>query len=418
MPTTFYLRDLTAANPPTAGENSTALPVDVLGANNATGTEETRALDIAIGAAEVSIAKASDSTTAARDNYLCRFTSAGLAAQTIAAATWTIAIALSEGNNAANSFLNLSVYIWRPSTNAVVGFIYDSHTNIGAEWGATEDGQVITFAGAAVTTTLNDVLVLEVWRHAVQAMSVAYTQTVYFNGATAVTDATTTDAGSYLENPNVISFGTQTFTQAVTGGLSFAGTFAKQGNKVMTGGLTFTGGISKSVQTSFSGGLTFAGSVAKQAQRALTGALSFSGVVSGVKLITIAFTAALNFSGSIAKQAAKVATGMLSFTGAITQKLIVQRGRPFLFTAANWGGTVNFFLEVYLRATSGTAEAELYNVTDGATVANSNVSTTSSAFVRLRSAAVTLVDGKEYRLQLAREVAAGGAILSAQIVAA
>lgn len=563
MPTRFFLRDLTAANPPTAGEKSTALPVDTLGANNATGTEETRALDTAIGAVQVSIAKNADATTAARDNYLGRFTSAGLAAQTIAAATWTIAIALNEANAAANSFLNLSVYIWRPSTSAVVGFIYDSHTNIGVEWGATEDGQVITFAGVAVTTVLNDVLVVEIWRHAVQGMAVAYTQTVYFNGATVVTDATTTDAGSYLENPNTINFGAQTFTQTVTGGLSFAGAFAKQGSKITTGGLTFTGAITKLDQTAFAGGLTFSGSVAKQVQRALTGALSFAGSLTSVKLVTIAFTAALSFSGTLAKQTlkavlgalsfsgalskigqkvvaggltfsgivakqtsraftggltfsgatakqgGKVVTGeltftgalakrgekvivggltfsgiivrqggkvitggltfsgavakqaakalisglnftsafsaaklltivftatlsfsgsmvkqvgknvgsaILSFSGAIIQKRVLRVGRPFLFTSVNWG-TQSFFLEVFMRATTGTAEAELYNITDGLIVAGSELSTTSTSHVRLRSVAITLVNGKEYRLQLKRLNSDAGAILGAQIVA-
>lgn len=222
MATRLYLRNLTADNPPTAGEKSAALPSDTLGANNATGTDETRSLRTTKGSVQTSISKNSDATTAARDNYLCRFTSPALAAQTIAAATWTIAIALSEGNNNANSFLILSLYVWRPSTQAVVGYIYDSHTSLGVEWGATEDGQVITFSGAAITVQAGDVLVLEVWRHAVQGMAAAYAQTVYFDGTTDVTDATTSDAASYLEYPGTLSFAGQTVVvgQAVETDLS------------------------------------------------------------------------------------------------------------------------------------------------------------------------------------------------------
>ena len=203
--TKFYLRNLTATNPPSAGEKSTVLPVDTLGANNATGTDETRALREAKGSAQTSLTKASDASTLARDNYLARFSTEALAAQTFGAGTWTIAIALEETNALANSFLNLSLYRWRPSDSSKA-FIYDSHTNLGAEWGATEDGIFVTFTGSDVTLVNSDVLVLEVWRHAAQGMATAYNQIVYFEGATDVTDATTTDAASYLFAPAAILF--------------------------------------------------------------------------------------------------------------------------------------------------------------------------------------------------------------------
>ena len=201
MASKFYLRNLTAANPPTAGEKSSVLPVDTLGANNATGTQETRSLDPVIGTSETSIAHDSDATTAARDNYLSRFTSKALGAQTIPAQTWTLAVALAETNNAANSFLILSVYVWRPSTSSVVGYIYDSHTSLGSEWSTGKAGRVVTFSGAELEIQEGDVLVLEVWRHAVQAMAAVYTQTVYFDGTVDVTEGGTGSAASYLESP-------------------------------------------------------------------------------------------------------------------------------------------------------------------------------------------------------------------------
>src|SRR3990167_4579750 len=87
---------------------------------------------------------------------------------------------------------------------------------------------------------------------------------------------------------------------------------------------------------------------------------------------------------------------------------------PFLFTAANYG-TVSVYVEVYIRAISGTAYARLYNETATAVVANSTVSTASSTFQRLRSSAITLVDGNSYRIQLGKsgsgEALAGALIL-------
>lgn len=205
MPTTLYLRDLTATDPPTAGEKSTALPVGTFKGNSGAGFEDL-ALRTAKGAAQTSKALSSLSQTAHQDNYIARFTSPALEAQTIAANTWTLAVATAEGNANANSFTIASIYVWRPSTSAVVGFIYDSDTALGSEWGGTEDGQVLSPVGVAVVAVANDVLVLCFWRHASQAMAAVYTQTLYFEGATDVTDTTTTDAASYLQTPQVLSF--------------------------------------------------------------------------------------------------------------------------------------------------------------------------------------------------------------------
>lgn len=208
MATRLYIRALVAGSRPTAGEKSTVQPANTLGALNASGFGE-EGLSLRLekqGFTERSISKNSDATTAARSNYLLRATSEPLAAGTFGSGTWNVALALLETNAAANSFLNLSVYVWRPGTSAVVGFIYDSSTNIGAEWGATEDGVVTTFAGSNVTAQAGDVLVCEVWRKATQSMGTAYAQAIFFDGGTDVVDATTTDAASYIEAPGTIAF--------------------------------------------------------------------------------------------------------------------------------------------------------------------------------------------------------------------
>ena len=445
MPTTFYLRNVTAANPPTAGEKSTALPVDTLGANNAGGTDETRSLDTAKGAAQTSLAKNSDASTAARDNYLCRFTSAALAAQTIAAATWTLAIALSEGNTNANSFFVGSVYIWRPSTNSVVGFIYDSHTNVGVEWAAGEDGQVLSLVGSAVTTLLNDVLVIEIWRHAVQGMAAAYAQTVYFDGTTDVIDSTTSDAASFLRNPNVITFGSQTFTQTLAtteigvATLTRITTFLRSlaATELSIPSLTTLSTFLRSLIVielsvlTLTPVTTFLRTLAatELGVAVLSAASIFSKTLSAietgiasltlVKLLTLAMSAVSTSVTTISRVVTYLRTLAAASVSVPTfsNKFVILRGRPFLFTSANWGATVIFNMEVFIRSTSGTAEVELYNVTDGIIVTGSNVSTASASFVRLRSGTITLTDGKEYRLQLKREASGGGAILGGHLIA-
>ena len=422
MPTTFYLRNLLAANPPSAAEKSTALPVDTQGANNAAGTDETRSLDTAKGVAQTSLAKNSDAVTAARDNYLCRFTSAGLAAQAIAAATWTIALALNEGNAAANSFLNLSVYVWRPSTQAVVGFIYDSHTNIGVEWGNTEDGQVITFSGSAVTTALNDVLVLEVWRHAAQAMTVAYAQTVYFEGATDVVDTTTTDAASYLQNPNTITFGTQTFNQTLTAtAVGSTATRQLQANKIVTASIvTSVATLAKQMAQTLTA--TIVSSIATMTRGLTLGRTLTATAVAAAATMTRGLSFGRTLTATVVAATATMTRGLtfgrtLSAVSTVVARLLRQRsfGLPFLYTAANWG-TVSFFLEVWMRAATGTARARLYNETDGVAVTGSDLTTTSGSYVRLRSGALTLTDGKLYNVQYGSEDADSGAFRGGKLV--
>lgn len=90
-------------------------------------------------------------------------------------------------------------------------------------------------------------------------------------------------------------------------------------------------------------------------------------------------------------------------------------GVPFLYTSANWGA-VSFYLEAYVKATAGTVYARLYNVTDSAAVAGSQLSTAAATYQRLRTAALTLTDGKTYRAQFGKEGADAGKFLGAKLV--
>lgn len=93
----------------------------------------------------------------------------------------------------------------------------------------------------------------------------------------------------------------------------------------------------------------------------------------------------------------------------------------FLYTAANWGA-VSWFLEVVMRATSSIALAQLYDVTSGAPVASSVISqdnrnSPQTAPVRVRSGALTLVDGHEYMVQFGNQDGGAGTYVEAQLIA-
>lgn len=206
MATRFYLRNTTTSNAPTTGKKSSANPKYTLGANNATTTEESYLMSTTIGASNATIAKNSDATTATRTQYMGRWTSEPLDAQSIASGTWTIALNLNEANTNADSFLTIAVYVADAGGSAISQTIYDSSTDLGAEWATTALGQVITFSGAAASSTFGQVLVVEVFRNTDatgQAMGTAYAQTITFNGTTAVT-AGSANTASYLQTPTAV----------------------------------------------------------------------------------------------------------------------------------------------------------------------------------------------------------------------
>lgn len=93
-------------------------------------------------------------------------------------------------------------------------------------------------------------------------------------------------------------------------------------------------------------------------------------------------------------------------------------GAVFLYTAANWSVGVQFYFEAYFRAFTLTGRARLFNVTDNAAVAGSEVITTSPVNVRMRSGPLTLADGREYITQIHAEAnVSATAIESSRLVA-
>ena len=201
MATRLFLRD--PSNDPGESERSVVLPVGDFQDYSQT----VKSLNLTAGTTETSVSGSSQGHTDHDDEFFTSFSSEALDAQTINANTWVVGLMLEEGSSFANSFMVLSVYVFRePST--VVGFIYDSDTALGAEWASGGAGRIASFSGSAVTVIAGDYIVLEVWRHtAGQGMNMSYTQTLYYDGATLVVeDASPGAAASYLETPQNLTF--------------------------------------------------------------------------------------------------------------------------------------------------------------------------------------------------------------------
>lgn len=194
MATRLFFRETTNLNTdyPTSGDKSTVLPVGTDGGDF--NQSQDLSLLNAAGAA-TNLTYSSLAQTAQQSAMIARFTSPRLRAQSVDANTWTVVFTGDESNNAANAFLAVSVYIWRPSNSSVVGFIRDSATTLGVEF--NNSLQTVTFSGSAVTAEAGDILVVEAWNVATQSMATSYTITF-----------TTSASGTqrYIETPQDLAF--------------------------------------------------------------------------------------------------------------------------------------------------------------------------------------------------------------------
>jgi len=201
MATRLYFRDETSSNAPTAGSKSTALPDGTdnsLTANDSQSLLLTTATDV-----QVNITTLAQSTR--QSGRFARFTSDLLASQTISANTWNYTLRSRESNNFADAYKAGSIYVWRPSTSSVVGYVYDSNAQIGSEWTTNFTNDSSNISGSAVTATNGDVLVIEVWYTAAQAKTVSYTNSIQYNTSSFIE---TPQDLTFFEAPKEIIFGT------------------------------------------------------------------------------------------------------------------------------------------------------------------------------------------------------------------
>lgn len=133
-----------------------------------------------------------------------RFVSRPLAAQTIAAGTWTFSYARSESNLNHNQSVACHPFVWRPSTGLLVAHLMVSAMT-GTEptaAGAVEAESVTNINGLAVAILDGDIVVLDVTTEYNQAMAVVYTETFSYNGTT---EASTTTCASFVTPPSALT---------------------------------------------------------------------------------------------------------------------------------------------------------------------------------------------------------------------
>jgi hypothetical protein len=188
MPTRLYFRNeahtLSGTLPSTEQSTATATWT-------ATGATTLKQLSPDKGSAQVSHAGTSAASTATQSGLMGRFVSKPLSgAQTVGGGTMILNVAENEGNLASNFWISaLHVFVWRPSTNALVGTVRDSG---GTSLGGTEPTsassvQVTHITGitsSAVSAQTGDVIVVEVWARFTQSMGTAYASSFHFGGTT------------------------------------------------------------------------------------------------------------------------------------------------------------------------------------------------------------------------------------------
>jgi hypothetical protein len=215
--TRYYFRVATTAVSPTAGEKSAALPVGNFLGNSGTGFEDL-SLSTSKGASQTNKGRNDANIDTHFDSYLARFSSDPIGAQTISTGTWTIAAQVSA-SGFTNGFLCPIIYVWRPGTSSVVGYIVDSHSNLftptgfGSGWPTSPTGLAVGFTGGTVTSQNGDIIVCELWSHSQAAFTGFKDRKVYFDGTTDVTDGYTGSvSASYLEAPQSIAIASTDLT--------------------------------------------------------------------------------------------------------------------------------------------------------------------------------------------------------------
>lgn len=178
-----------------------------------------RKMNGAIGAAQVSTALAISRDTANREEFIRFFCSLPLSgAQTVGGGTATLNVADSQSNANGNFWIDsIDVYVWRPSTGAVVGTVRDAVDLGGTEPTANNSEQVttFTFTTSAVSAADGDVIICEIWADFTQGMSATYTLTFYYDGTTENTteNAVVSNHASFLDLAETLTFRGKTTTR-------------------------------------------------------------------------------------------------------------------------------------------------------------------------------------------------------------
>lgn len=199
--TKFYFHDAVQSNWGGGTLPDTGTALSGTPTVTASGAGTNRSMDGTIGLAQTSAALTTSATTLTQSNWFRRFVSAPLAAQTIASQTITLRLAASESNANSDMFENNpgGLFQWRPSTGVSIDSIPFNAAN---EPGTSQTACTATRSGTvAFTIRDGDVLIYELWSSQAQAMGVAYTNTVFYDGTT---EGSTTNNAAHLEFTNPV----------------------------------------------------------------------------------------------------------------------------------------------------------------------------------------------------------------------
>lgn len=178
-----------------------------------------RSMNKTKGSSQTTMSWSSSASTLTQMNYITKFISEPLSGiTTIDDNQWTGLMAYSESNLSANvTFMAGVLYVWRPSTNSLVGHIEDYtglHTT-GEPSGANTEklfkGNFTAGTSAEVTGVQDgDVIILEIYSRHQQSSATAYTIGFYFDGtnehASDPNNTTVSDVASYIETPQDLTF--------------------------------------------------------------------------------------------------------------------------------------------------------------------------------------------------------------------
>src|SRR5688500_470449 len=193
-------------------------PAATFGRTGADAVTVHRTLKRTKGSSQTSFSVSSLAQTATQTLYVSKFISDPLQGVTsINAETWVWHSAHQESNLSANfSGVIFALYVWRPSTNTIVGSAIHSWQG---QAGFAEPASIDTerlgmgnigVAGDSVSNVQNgDVIIIELYYRTTQAAATSYTDTWFYNGSTEYNTTNGTvvsDIASYIETPQNLGF--------------------------------------------------------------------------------------------------------------------------------------------------------------------------------------------------------------------
>lgn len=231
MATKLYLH---AANSSVAGtlpssEQNTALTPTV----NVDAQTINRSMDTNIGTSQATLVLNSTGTTTTTTYYFTRFVSLPFSSNiTISAQTWTFNFATSESSGNANfpvtsgnKAIPITLYVWRPSTGAKVGDIFNGNSAITVDEVTGPASQSTTFSGSSLAVQAGDVICFEVIFQVTQQNGSSFVDTFYYDGTTetATEGLTTTSHAAFLNAATdtfAFAVGTIAMTQVVAANIA------------------------------------------------------------------------------------------------------------------------------------------------------------------------------------------------------